>query len=199
MDTPRWNHNIHYHPVLLETVPDGARVLDVGCGEGMLSRELAVRASAVLGVDLDAASIELARATTRESNVDYLCADVLVHPLAPASFDAVVSVATLHHLGTEPGLRRLAELVRPGGVLGVVGLAASELPRDLPWEIAAVVGTRLWKLGRTYWEHSAPKVWHTPDSHRAVRRIAERELPGVRYRRHLLWRYSLLWTKPLQA
>ena len=29
-----------------------------------------------------------------------------------------------------------------------------------------------------------------------VRAVAQNELPGVRYRRHLLWRYSLLWTKP---
>ena len=29
-----------------------------------------------------------------------------------------------------------------------------------------------------------------------MRRIAAQELPGVRYRRHLLWRYSLVWTKP---
>lgn len=199
MNSQRWNHNIHYHPLLLAAVPPAARVLDVGCGEGMLSRELAVRASTVLGVDLDAASIELARATTHERNVEYLCADVLAHPFQPGSFDAVVSVATLHHLGTEAGLRRLADLVRPGGVLGIVGLAASELPRDLGWEIGAAIGTRLWKLRRTYWEHSAPKVWSMPDSHRVLRRIAERVLPGVRYRRHLLWRYSLLWTKPQQA
>jgi hypothetical protein len=28
-----------------------------------------------------------------------------------------------------------------------------------------------------------------------MHRIAQRQLPGVRYRRHLLWRYSLVWTK----
>lgn len=198
MPENRWNHNIHYHPLLLRAVPSGARVLDVGCGEGVLTRELAGRAETVLGVDIDAPSVDLARSTTVEANIDYLCADVLSHPFTMASFDAVVSVATLHHLGTEAGLKRLASLVRPGGVLGVVGLASSELPRDLPWELAAAVGTRLWRWRRGYWEHSAPKVWNTPDTYRTVRNVAERLLPGVRYRRHLLWRYSLLWLRPLE-
>jgi 2-polyprenyl-3-methyl-5-hydroxy-6-metoxy-1,4-benzoquinol methylase len=34
----RWNHNIHYHPVVLDALPpDCERVLDVGCGEGLLA------------------------------------------------------------------------------------------------------------------------------------------------------------------
>jgi 2-polyprenyl-3-methyl-5-hydroxy-6-metoxy-1,4-benzoquinol methylase len=196
MPTARWNHNLHYHPLLHGVVLPGSRVLDVGCGEGVLTRELAVNARSVLGVDLDASSIDLARATTFETNVEYVCADVLRHPFEPASFDAVVSVATLHHLGTEAGLLRLRELVRPGGVLAIVGLASSELPRDLPREIAAAIATRVYRLSRGFWEHSAPKVWNAPDSYREVRRIAERCLPGATYRRHLLWRFSLVWRKP---
>ena len=195
----RWNHNIHYHDLLIEVVPAAGRVLDVGCGEGMLTREVAARARSVLGVDLDATSIELARATTSDNNIDYLCADVMRYPFEVESFDAVVSVATLHHLGTEAGLLRLRDLVRPGGVLGIVGLASSELPRDLGRELAAAMATRLLKLSRTYLEHSAPMVWDTPDTYRCVRRIAEQCLPGVTFRRHLLWRYSLIWKKPIDS
>ena len=36
-----WNHNIHYHRLILDAVPPGARrALDVGCGEGTLARQL---------------------------------------------------------------------------------------------------------------------------------------------------------------
>ncbi len=196
MSTERWNHNIHYHRLLLAAVPAGGRVLDVGCGEGMLTREVAARAAHVLGVDLDRPSIELARATTAQANVEYRCADVLVDAFDGQVFDAVVSVATLHHLGTRAGLQRMAALLRPGGVLGVVGLASSRLPQDLPWEIAAAIGTRLLKLRHTYWEHAAPKVWNSPDDYGSVRRIASECLPGASFRRLLLWRYILLWQKP---
>ena len=197
MRSARWNHNLHYHRLLIDAVPPGGRVLDVGCGEGMLTRELASHSRSVLGVDLDAPSIDLARVTTTEPNVEYLCADVLRYPFEPASFDAVVSVATLHHLGTEAGLLRLRDLVRSGGVIAVVGLASSELPGDLPREIAAAIATRVYRLMRGgYWEHSAPKLWKSPDSYHEVQRIAQRCIPGATYRRHLLWRFSLVWRKP---
>ena len=192
----RWNHNIHYHRLLLAAVPPGGRVLDVGCGEGMLTRELAAKASHVVGLDIDPASVELARATTSAANIDYLCADLMRHPFAPEGFDAIVSVAALHHLGTEAGLERMRALVRPGGVIGVIGLASSRRPVDHLWDLGGAIWTRVLQLTRTYWEHAAPKAWDMPDSYRTVRQIAERCLPGVRYRRLALWRYALIWRKP---
>jgi 2-polyprenyl-3-methyl-5-hydroxy-6-metoxy-1,4-benzoquinol methylase len=201
MTTTRWNHNIHYHRLLIDAVPPGGRVLDVGCGEGMLTRELAANAAQVLGVDVDAPSIELARATTplhnlELPNVEFRCADVLGDALDGEQFDAIVSVATLHHLGTREGLLRMAALLRPGGTLAVLGLASSRLPRDLPREIAAAIAARVLTLRHGYWEHSAPKVWNTPDDYDTVRRIAAECLPGSTFRRLLLWRYLLRWRKP---
>ncbi|MFF0245142.1 class I SAM-dependent methyltransferase [Streptosporangium sandarakinum] len=193
----RWNHNIHYHPVILTALPGGCgRVLDVGCGEGVLSRELRRVAAHVTAIDLDEPSIDLARRRDDGSGVEYVLGDFRTHPFEPASFDAVVSVATLHHMDAVPALRRMSDLLRPGGTLVVVGLARSRLPADLPWELAAAVGTRLYKLRRTYWEHSAPMIWPPPETYAGMRRIARETLPGARYRRHLLWRYSIVWRKP---
>jgi hypothetical protein len=42
-------------------------------------------------------------------------------------------------------------------------------------------------------------VWPPPLSYAEMRALARHELPGARYRRHLLWRYSLLWAKPAAA
>ena len=63
-------------------------------------------------------------------------------------------------------------------------------------DLAGAVATRILKLRHTYWEHSAPTVWPPPLSYTETRRIAMPVLPGCRYRRHLLWRYSLTWSKP---
>ncbi len=196
-DSTRWNHNIEYHSVILDALANTVgRVLDVGCGEGTLTRELGTRVADVTGIDVDASSIDLARRTTAAPNVNYVRSDVLAAPFRPASFDAIVSVAALHHLDMEDGLTQMVSLLRPGGVLAVVGLARSRRVLDLPRDLVAAIGTRVLRRRRTYWEHSAPTVWPPPETFAACRRVAESTLPGVHYRRYLLWRYSLVWTKP---
>jgi len=199
MSADRWNHNIHYHSLVLGTLPtECGHVLDVGCGEGLLARELSSRVRHVIAIDLDAPTIELARRNAAADNIDYVTGEFLTHGFEPASFDAVVSIAALHHMGTALALERMRGLLRPGGTLAVVGLGRSRYPADLGFDIAGAIGTRIHKLTKTYWETSAPKVWPPPETFSETRRIATSTLPGARYRRHILWRYSLVWTKPAE-
>ncbi|MGI8779433.1 MAG: class I SAM-dependent methyltransferase [Solirubrobacteraceae bacterium] len=194
-----WNHNIHYHHVIFQAVPDGCRrVLDVGCGEGMLARELRRVVPHVTAIDVDVASIDLARQYDEPTNIDYVLGDFLAHPFEPASFDLVASVAALHHMEAAAALDRMRGLLRPGGVLALVGLARTRYPADLPFAVAGAVGSRLHKRNKTHYESSAPTVWPPRATFAETRRIASRMLPGVRYRRRLLWRYSLVWTKPVR-
>lgn len=198
MKTNRWNHNLHHHPLILAAAPaECARALDIGCGVGVLTRELRSVSQRVVGIDLDSASIELARAEGGEG-VEYVLGDFLEHSFEPASFDLVASVAALHHMDAEIALTRMAGLVRPGGALVVIGLARSRRLADFALDVAGAVATRVHTriLGKLYWEHSAPTVWPPPHSYAELRRTALRLLPGVVYRRHLLWRYSLVWTRP---
>ena len=62
-DAERWNRNIHYHPILLALGP-ADRVLDVGCGCGLLTRQFAAHSTHVVGIDLDEPSIHHAQAET---------------------------------------------------------------------------------------------------------------------------------------
>jgi SAM-dependent methyltransferase len=198
-DDVRWNHNIHHHPIVLEALPMPCdRVLDVGCGEGMLALELADRAGEVIGLDLDEPTIEVARRDAPAGNIRYEVGDLLTADLQPGSFDAVVSVAVVHHLDLASALGRMRDLVRPGGVVAVIGLARSRSPIDLSHDARGFVATRVKARsnGGAHWETAAPKVWPPPHTYTEARRIAERVLPGVRYRRHVLFRYSLVWTKP---
>jgi 2-polyprenyl-3-methyl-5-hydroxy-6-metoxy-1,4-benzoquinol methylase len=197
-DALRWDHNIHYFPLLLGPVPAYARTaLDIGCGEGMLTRHLASQVGRAVGIDLDGEQIDLARATTTSNKVEYVVGDVMTHTF-DEPFDVVVSVATLHHLDTAAGLRRIASLVAPGGVMAISGLARSTTRSDYAHDAVGTVLTQVLKRtgGRRYFTHSAPIVWPPKDSFADVRRIATETLPGVTYRRHDLWRYTLTWHKP---
>ena len=192
-----WNANVHYHSVILQAIPPGAqRVVDVGCGDGILSAQL-IEAGVphVVGLDADADVLNRARARHRGLPVEWIHGNVFERPLAPGSFDAVVSVAALHHMNAEDGLSRFAELVRPGGVVAVIGLAANDW-WDLPFALPGDVLRLLLQLMPWHWQHSAPIAWPPPATYSEMKRTARRVLPGVSYRRHLLGRYSLLWTKP---
>jgi ubiquinone/menaquinone biosynthesis C-methylase UbiE len=197
-DERRWNHNIHYHRLLLDAVPERClSALDVGCGEGILARELRRSVARVSAIDVDAGSIEIARRCDPTAEIDYRLGDSLGEPFEAASFDYVVCVAALHQMDAEAALQRMRALLRPGGTLAVLGLARSRYPIDLPRDLVAVVVSRTLRLARACWESSAPTIWPPPDTYRDVQRLAERELPGARFRRLLLFRYSITWTKPL--
>ncbi len=194
----RWNLNLHYHHVVLDAIGGHHRsALDVGCGDGMLSFDLANRGLDVVGIDVHEPSIERARAATeRSESTQFVCADLFEHPFEPESFDVVASIAMLHHVDATQGLRRLRSLVRPGGALVVVGFALPSDPIDLALIVAGLVRTSIERARGRYWEHGAPTCWPPPLSMRALRSLIARELPGARVRRRLGHRYSIVWTAP---
>lgn len=196
----RWNANLHYDGALDRAVPSGARsTLDVGCGDGFLAARLARRIDRVVGLDRDAPVLDRARRRWPDSTVEWRLGDVMGDALAGERFDAVVSNATLHHLpDQDAALRRLAELVAPGGTLAIVGFArngAADWPRAL---LGQAVLTGL-NLALRKWEHSAPQHWPPPLRYAEQERLARRALPGVRFRRLLLGRWMLVWRRPASS
>jgi len=193
----RWNNNIHYHRRILDVVPEEARTaLDVGTGNGLLAAELRSRVPHVTGLDPDATVLEFARG--EDSSVSWVQGDVMTFPFSVESFDVVASVATIHHLpDLDRTFTRFAELTAPGGVVAVVGLAKSSRPLDLIFDVAGLAQQQGYKSRYGVWAHSAPIVWPPPHTYTDVRRSAERVLPGAKWSRLAMWRYLLVWTKPL--
>src|SRR5829696_4583134 len=104
------------------TAPDGARVLEVGCGPGHLSIRLARQHGLdVTGLDLDPAMIERARANSDqagdggESRPSFLVSDVAALPFPDGSFDLVISTFSMHHWADPTaGLAEIGRVLRPG-------------------------------------------------------------------------------------
>jgi 2-polyprenyl-3-methyl-5-hydroxy-6-metoxy-1,4-benzoquinol methylase len=192
-----WNANTHYHPVVLASLSsEVSRVLDVGCGDGLLAADLIdAGVPYVVGLDVDRPVLERAHTRYKALAIEWVQGDVLDVALAPESFDAVVSVAALHHMDAARALTRFAQLVRPGGTIVVVGLASNTW-LDIPLAAVAVCSRLVLRLFFGRWDHSAPTCWPPPLTYREMRVLSARVLPGVRYRRHLLSRYSLVWRKP---
>jgi 2-polyprenyl-3-methyl-5-hydroxy-6-metoxy-1,4-benzoquinol methylase len=191
----RWNHNIHYHRLVLDAVPVDARsALDVGTGNGLLAADLRQRVPEVAAIDVDDAVLDAAREEV--DGVEWILGDVMSHRFEQ-TFEVVASVATLHHLpDLTSALRRLAGLTSPGGVLVVVGLARSTRPREFAVAALGVVQHRWLSWRRGYWEHTAPTVWPPPHSYSEVRECVLAELPGAQWRQLPMFRYALIWRKP---
>jgi SAM-dependent methyltransferase len=191
-----WNHNLHYQSVLLRELPERCgSVLDVGCGQGFLLSHLAPRAAGVVGIDRHAPSLEeAARRVKAFDNVRLIEADAMTYDFG-RSFDAVLSVAVVHHLPLVPGLQRMTELTAPGGLVGVIGLARSRSARDLGRDAIGALETRVRRLRRPHTMVTAP-VCDPDESYADVRSAVREVLPGARYRRHNLFRYSITWRRP---
>jgi 2-polyprenyl-3-methyl-5-hydroxy-6-metoxy-1,4-benzoquinol methylase len=197
MARPDWNHNTQYHRLILRALPTLChRVLDVGCGTGVLTRALADRADEVIGIDRHDHSIAHAQENNAAPNVTYMLDDFLTHPFESASFDAITSVAALHHLPVREALQRMQSLLRPGGVLAMIEIAARRWPRDLPYDAAGFVVHRLQRVTKHHQHHPSPVLEPTM-SYAETRALLEEELPGARYRRLVLFRYCVTWHKPL--
>lgn len=111
------NHYLEKRARLLKTLfPPGACILDVGCGTGTLSRRLQEDAYNVLGVDESEGMLKVAAG----KKVKVIRAAAQDLPFPSGIFDGVVSVALLHHLGSQDkvtcAIREFLRVTRRGGI-----------------------------------------------------------------------------------
>jgi 2-polyprenyl-6-hydroxyphenyl methylase/3-demethylubiquinone-9 3-methyltransferase len=99
----------------------GARIVDVGCGGGLLSEALARAGALVTGVDLASQVVEVARLHLHESQltVDYrVQSSADLAAAEPATFDAVCCMELIEHVPDPAALvADLAAMLKPGGWL----------------------------------------------------------------------------------
>jgi cyclopropane fatty-acyl-phospholipid synthase-like methyltransferase len=117
-----WSHRSatrrKYVGRVLDRLPPGSTVVDLGCGPGDPATRLLSERHHVLGVDLSAAQLRLARRLAPSAAL--VQADVCAFELARGSVDAVVSFYVLGHLPAgshAPLVASIARWLRPGGLL----------------------------------------------------------------------------------
>jgi len=102
---------------------DGKELLEIGCGKGRITRDLAKHAKRVVATDPDVAALETARAAIIADNVDFMPAPAGVPDLPADSFDVVIYTLSFHHVpiaDMSASLGKAASLLRGDGVIVIV-------------------------------------------------------------------------------
>lgn len=201
-----FNHNDHYHRLLLRHLPKTCRTaLDVGCGTGRFARRLAGRGVDVHAVDPSAAVVAHARATAGEPaggspRPRFEHADVTRLELPAGHYEFISCLAAIHHMPFET-VTQLRKALAPGGVLVILGCYPEKSAADWAWSLAAVPVNAMARLAVAAAEGRRPAgaapvqaPVAPPDVPLSrIRRDAAVLLPGCRIRRLLFWRYLLVF------
>lgn len=89
--------------LVLSNINSKARLIDIGCGMGILAESLSGRVNKYIGMDISPRRIAQARSRAAQNNYFFQAADAQYLPFAGASFDTAVAVEVIEHL-PDPGL-----------------------------------------------------------------------------------------------
>ena len=95
----------------------GMRVLELGCGTGYFTRELARLGADVIAVDVSPELLEIAKANCSMPNVRYEIQDASALSYSSAVFDSVVGSSVLHHLEIKEALQEIYRVLKAGGAI----------------------------------------------------------------------------------
>jgi SAM-dependent methyltransferase len=126
--------------------------------------------------------------------IRFVEADFLRYPF-DEQFDFIAASASLHHMPLEQALEKMASLLRPSGVLAVLGLFREASLTDYAAALVAAPVNVFYALSRGLVKSGAP-VKPPELSLQEIREITSDLLAGAQLRRLLLWRYLLTWQKP---
>jgi len=88
---------MNYHKFFVDNVNSSDMVLDIGCGNGALSYDLAQKAKKVVGIDINKENIKIAKKKYSAPNIEYLVGDA-IKDLPNQQFDAIILSNVLEHI-----------------------------------------------------------------------------------------------------
>jgi len=111
----RWARRVSF---IADALPRGGRVLEIGCGTGLLTEALAERGVSLVAIDVSADLLRrAAERTGRFGGVALSVQNAYCAGLRSGAFDAVVGISVLHHLDLPAALAEFRRVLRPGGRL----------------------------------------------------------------------------------
>src|SRR5215470_6627256 len=110
----RWGRRVK---MLSNHLRAGMSVLELGCGTGYFTRELARSGADIVAVDVSPELLEIAKVDCSAPNVRYQIQNAYELSYPDAIFDSVVGSSVLHHLEIEDALREIYRVLKPSGAI----------------------------------------------------------------------------------
>ena len=108
----RWARRVK---MLSSHLKPGMTVLELGCGAGYFTQELARSGADIVAIDVSPELLEMARANCSAPNVHFQIENAYELSYGDAVFDSVVGSSVLHHLEIERALRDIYRVLKPDG------------------------------------------------------------------------------------
>ncbi len=140
------HRHMNYHAFFLKNIEAGDRVVDIGCGDGTVTRDIGgLENVVVLGIDQNAESVHTARCKNKNKNVSFVVGDAL-HDLPVENYDVVVLSNILEHIERRIDfLRKIVERMCPRTIL----IRVPMFDRDWRVPLKEEIGVE-WRLDSTH-------------------------------------------------
>lgn len=133
---------------------DNKVIVDIGCGNGALLRELSGKIRIGIGIDVSARLVDLARKwSSPKNNLTYHVVDGPLIPLEDQSADVVISMLSFRYLDWDPIMKEIERVLRKDGKLIVVDMVTAPVKwREIPLFLRDKI--------REYYSRLTNPAWH---------------------------------------
>ena len=201
----RWDHNRQYQNYLVKNIPKNCNhILDVGCGTGELTKRLASFGNKIIGIDISENMLQEAHKRNSDEKIEYIktsAEDYLEE--TNKQFDVIISIAALHHMNEEKILEMMKIKLTENGKILILDIVKEKTIPDYFLSIMAVLLNPIIMLimnGRLRVSKNEREAWEGHfqyDNYLSiieVKNMAKKVLGKAKIKRHLFWRYSLIYT-----
>ncbi len=193
-----WNHNVAYYNWINKKIGNRKKILDVGCGDGELAKYLINPYREITGIDTSRSCIEKANKDIgSDLNLRYYCTSFEDYNSQNEFYDAILFVASIHHMDMENAINKAKNLLKINGILIVVGLYKPSTLFDWILEVLRILPCAISSL---LYGYKSSEDMGVPTSYNfldlsTIRNLIRKNLPGSKLKPGLYYRYKLAWIK----
>jgi len=201
----KWDHNRQYQNYLLKNIPKNCNcILDVGCGTGELTKKLTSYGKKVIGIDISENMLHEAHKRNSDEKIEYIKTSVEDYlEETDKRFDIIISTAALHHMNEERILKTMKDKLIENGKILILDIVKEKTVMDYFLSIIAVILNPIIMLvmdGRLRVSKNEREAWEEHFQYdkyltiTEVKNIAKKVLGKAKIKKHLFWRYSLIYS-----